>query len=193
MSGTKGVEHEDVAVGSEGLGDLGIILLLALVKADVLEHEDLARLEGLDGGSGLLAVGVVDEGHVQAGELGELGGDGLEGELGLEAGAVRAAEVAHEDDAGVVLDQVVDGRQGGLDAGGVANDAVLDRHVEVNADEDALAVDVDVADGLLGESHVQSFLGICARAPYPRTVKRARPRAFAVRPRPLLDAWSSCE
>ena len=76
----------------------------------------------------------------------------------LEAGAIRTAEVAHEDDASVVIDQVLDGRESGLDAGGVAHDAILDRHVEVDADEDALAVDVDVADGLLSESHVQSFL-----------------------------------
>ena len=158
VGGAKGVEDEDVAVRSERLGDLGVVLLLALVEADVLENEDLAGLESLDSGSGLLAVRVGDEGHIKAGKLGELGGDGLEGELGLEAGAVRTAEVAHEDDAGVVVDQVLDGREGSVDAGGVTDNAVLDRHVEVDADEDALAVDVDVADGLLGESHVHSFL-----------------------------------
>ncbi len=57
--------------------------------------------------------------------------------------------MAHEDDASIVLNEIVDGGQGSLDTGGVANDAILDRHVEVNADENALAVNIDVADGLL--------------------------------------------
>lgn len=48
MSGAEGVENEDVAVGSELLGDLGIVLLLALIETDVLENEDLARLDSLD-------------------------------------------------------------------------------------------------------------------------------------------------
>ena len=33
--------------------------------------------------------------------------------------------MAHEDDASVVLNEVVDGGQGSLDTGGVANDAIL--------------------------------------------------------------------
>ena len=61
----------------------GVVLLLALVEADVLEDEDVARLEGVDRGGGLLAVGVVDELDVEAGELGELVGSRLQGELGL--------------------------------------------------------------------------------------------------------------
>ena len=143
-----------------------------------LEHEHVAGLEGLDGSGRLLTVGVGDEGHVQAGELGELGGDGLQGELGLEAGAGRAAEVAHEDDARVVIDQVLDRGQRGLDAGGVADDAVLDRHVEVNADQDALAVDIDVADGLLGERHVQSFLWFTRSAGAGRGVSATKRRGL---------------
>ena len=177
MSGTEGVENEDIAVGSEGLGDLGIVLLLTLVEADVLENEDLARLDSGDSLGSLLAVGVGDKGNVETGELSELLGDGLEGELGLEAGAIGTAEVAHEDDASIVLDEVVDGGQGSLDAGGVANDAILDRHVEVNADENALAVDIDVADGLLGKGHVCFYLSYVSASHYGRRflIKRARP------------------
>jgi hypothetical protein len=99
VRGAEGVEHEDVAVGGELLRDLGVVLLLALVEADVLEHQDVAGLDAGDGLLGLLAVGVVDELHVIAGELGELVGGGLERELGLGAVALGAAEVAHEHDA----------------------------------------------------------------------------------------------
>ena len=84
---------------------------------------------------------------------------------------------SHEDDASIVLDEVVDGGQGSLDAGGVANDAILDRHVEVNADENALAVDIDVADGLLGKGHVCFYLSYVSASHYGRRflIKRARP------------------
>ena len=177
MSGAEGIENEDVAIGSELLGDLGIVLLLTLVKTDVLENEDLARLDGGDSLSSLLAVGVGDKGNVETRELSEFLGDGLEGQLGLEAGALGTAEVAHEDDASVVLNEIVDGGQGSLDAGGVANDAILDRHVKVNADENALAVDIDVADGLLGKGHVCFYLSYVSASHYGRRflIKRARP------------------
>ena len=177
VGGAEGVEHEDVAVGRERLGDLGVVLLLALVEADVLEDEDLAILEGVDGGLGLLAVGVVDELHVIAGNLGELVGGRLEGELGLGAVALGAAEVAHEDDLGALVLEVLDGRDGGAHAGVVGHDAVLQRHVEVDAHEDALARDVGVAHGLLGESHVHSLeLGTLQEG--------VRPRPCELRPHP---------
>ena len=133
MSRAKSVKNEDVAIRSESLGDLGIVLLLALVEADVLEHEDLARLKSGNGVSGLLAIGVVNKGDVETGELGELGGNRSERELGLGAVALGTTKVAHEDNAGVVLDKVLNGGQSSDDTGGIANDAVLQRHVEVNA------------------------------------------------------------
>ena len=177
VCGAEGIENEDVTIGSELLGDLGIVLLLTLVKTDVLENEDLARLDGGDSLGGLLAIRVGNKSNVKARELSELLGDRLEGKLGLEASALRTAEVAHEDDASVVLNEVVDGGQGSLDTGGVANDAILDRHVEVNADENALAVDIDVADGLLGKGHVCFYLSYVSASHYGRRfpIKRARP------------------
>lgn len=168
VCGAEGIENEDVTIGSELLGDLGIVLLLTLVKTDVLENEDLARLDGGDSLGGLLAIRVGNKSNVKARELSELLGDRLEGKLGLEASALRTAEVAHEDDASVVLNEVVDGGQGSLDTGGVANDAILDRHVEVNADENALAVDIDVADGLLGKGHVCFYLSYVSASHYGR-------------------------
>ena len=60
---------------------------------------------------------------------------------------------------------------------GVANDAILDRHVKVNADENALSVDIDVADGLLGKGHVCFYLSYVSASHYGRRflIKRARP------------------
>ena len=50
------------------------------------------------------------------------------------------------------LEQVLDGRQRGPDAGVVGDLAVLDRDVEVDPDQDALARGIDVADRLLVHS-----------------------------------------
>lgn len=82
MSGAEGIENEDVTIGSELLGDLGIVLLLTLIEADVLENENLARLDGGDSLGSLLAVGVGDKGNVKTRELGELLGDRLEDSSG---------------------------------------------------------------------------------------------------------------
>ena len=60
--------------------------------------------------------------------------------------AVRAAEVAREDDLGARLDQRHDRRDRGPDARVVGDLAVRQRDVEVDAHEDALAGDVRVAD-----------------------------------------------
>ena len=68
VSGAEGIENEDVTIGSELLGDLGIVLLLTLIEADVLENENLARLDGSDSLGSLLAVGVGDKGNVETRE-----------------------------------------------------------------------------------------------------------------------------
>lgn len=78
MGGAEGIENEDVTIGSELLGDLGIVLLLTLVETDVLENEDLARLDGGNGLGGLLTIRVSNKSNVKARELGELLGDRLE-------------------------------------------------------------------------------------------------------------------
>ena len=198
VRGAEGVEDEDVAKGGKALADLGLVLLLAPVEADVLEHEDVTRLEGIDGSLGLVTVGVGDELHGQAAHLGELLGNRLEGELGLGAVALGATEMAHEDDAGVVLHEVLDRGEGRLDAGGVTHDTVLDGHVEVDAAQDALAVDVDVANGLLGKGHVwvlssrarracdKSYGRKCDSRDVPALTRKGRGRGLATATAPQL-------
>ena len=91
---------------------------------------------------------VAGDRHVPAEELRQPLRDGPQAEAVLDL-AVGPAEVAREDDPRAVGEQVVDGRDGGADARVVGDLAVLERDVEVDADEDALAGDVDVADGQL--------------------------------------------
>ena len=65
--------------------------------------------------------------------------------------------MAHQDDCRVVLLEVRDGGDGRTNTRVVGDDAILQGHVEVDSHEDALAVDVDVTNGLLGKCHVVSF------------------------------------
>ena len=165
VGGAERVVAVDVAVGSELLGEdfllfleLGLLrlelfvalafllfelALFFLVEAGVLKHHDVAGLHGLHDVVGVGAVG--REGDGLAEHLGEVFGDGLQAEVGLVALFGGTAEVAHEDQAAALFEDVLDGGQGALDAGVVFDDAFLDGHVEVDAHDDAFAFEIDVA------------------------------------------------
>ena len=75
-------------------------------------------------------------------------GDRLQREFGL-GPALRPAEMREQDDLGALVGELQDGRRDALDAGRVGDLAVGDRHVEVDADQHALALDVaDVVERL---------------------------------------------
>ncbi len=61
MRRREGVVDIDVAEVGEGLGEFEVVLLLAAVIADVLEHGDLSWLDGGDAPPRLLAETVADE------------------------------------------------------------------------------------------------------------------------------------
>ena len=86
----------------------------------------------------------------------ELLGDRGEGEL-LDDAAIGTAEVRGEDDrGGALLEAVLDGGEGADDARRVGDDGgvlLVLGHVEVDADEDALARNVDVLELLLVQRH----------------------------------------
>ena len=75
MRGRKGVVDVDVAVLRQLGGEFGCVLLLALVEAGVLEDDEIAGLERLDGGGGGGTDAIGCEGHGALHEAGELGGD----------------------------------------------------------------------------------------------------------------------
>ena len=61
--------------------------------------------------------------------------------------ALRPAEMREQDDLAALVGDLGDRRRRALDAGRVGDDAVLDRHVEIDAHQDAFALDVDVIEG----------------------------------------------
>ncbi len=64
--------------------------------------------------------------------------------------ALRPSQVRSQDDGRAPFERVPDGRKRRPDARVIGNRAVLDRHVEIDADEDPLARQLEVANGQLG-------------------------------------------
>ena len=158
MHGAEGVGHIDLGHGGELLGELGVVLLLALVEAQVLKQHYLAGLQSGGLGLGVLADDVFGHDDVHAQQLAQALGDGLEAQVGLPL-SLGLAQVGAGYDGGAILKQVLDGGQGGDDAlvaGDLARLLVL-RHVEVAAEQHLLAVGIEVVYGLLVVVHA-SFL-----------------------------------
>lgn len=169
VSGSKGVVDVDVGERRKRLSELldllGVSLdllavgilggsLLLGVESEVLEENDLTVL-GV--GNLLLDLGadtVVEEDDGLAEQLGELGLDRLQGVL-LNSLAVGSAEMRGEDDSlGALVNSVLDGGKSGDNSLVVSDLGAIERDVEVDSDEDSLALEVEVLDGeFVGERH----------------------------------------
>ena len=112
----EGVVHVGVEAVDEPGHEGRVVALLARVEAQVLEQLDPGR------------------------QLGEPGADRRH-RVALVGRALGPAEVGRGDDRGALLLQPLDGGQRGADAEVVGDGPVLDRHVEVGAEQDAPAVE----------------------------------------------------
>ena len=141
-----------IDVGVTELGELlakrGVVFLLALVEAQVLEQEHVPLAKRRRLLLRILAHRVFCERDRLAEKLRQAQGGWAERELLLEALARRTTEVAHENDARAVADKLLDGRQRRFDARVVGHDAVGYGNVEINAHENALATRIKLVDGL---------------------------------------------
>jgi len=118
-------------------GQRRVVLGLARLEADVLEHHDVAV-------GNIVEVG--RERDVGVEQLAQPGRDGRQGVV--EVPALRPPEVGGQEEPRAAAAQLLQGRQGGPDPRVVADDAVAQRDVEVDADEDALAGQVaEVVEG----------------------------------------------
>ncbi len=154
VGAAEGVVDVDVAEGGEFFGEGGVVGLFFGMEAEVFEQEGLAGFEVGGHLAGDCADAVGGEGYVfvvaedVVEQDAEVVDDGAEAHGG-DGLALGAAEVRAEDDLGLVAERVLDGGEGLADAGVVGDDAVLERDVEVDADEDALVGEIQIADGQL--------------------------------------------
>ena len=148
MGGAERVVDVGVAELGELLAKRRVVLLLALVEAQVLEQEHVPLAKRRRLRLRVLAHRVARERDRLAEELRQAQGGRAQRELLLEALARRTTEVAHEDDARAVANKLLDGRQCRLDARVVGHDAVGHRNVEIDTHEHALAARVEIVDRL---------------------------------------------
>ena len=149
MGNAERIIDREIAARGELLRELGIVLLLFLVVAEVLEEQDFARLQRCLRGIRLSADAVGRPLDIAAEELGEVLDEVLRRELRLTR-LGRTADVAGEHERSAVVEQVVERRQRAHHARVVRDVLVLvERDVVVYADEDLLALDVYIFDGFL--------------------------------------------
>ena len=156
------VVDEQVAERGQPLGELGVVLLLALVEAQVLEHGDLPGQQRSDRALRRLADAVGREDDGMAEQLAQLVRHGLQAELGIGA-ALGPAEMRDHDDARAASGQVLQARDEPLEPRRVGDLAVRHGHVEIGADDDALALQIEPGRGLqLVEIHHRHRLRVRA-------------------------------
>ena len=143
VGGGERVVDEDVGQFRQIGGEGGIVLFLAGVEAGVLQHQDIAARQQFDGLFGGGAGAVLDEADSLAQDLTERGGHGGEGHFG-DPFALGAVEMAADDDLGPLLRQFPDSGGEPLDPGQVADLAVPYRNIEIGAEQDALASDIQI-------------------------------------------------
>ena len=152
VGGAERVVHVQIAIGSQLLGELGIILLLARIEADVFQKQDVSRLLGFDQGFDFRSNDIRSERHLAAEIFLELLGDRLQAELGdfLPFGSPK---MGHDDQARTVVKQIVDGGKSRLDAGVVRHGLAVERHIEIDADQNPLALAIAIPDGIQLHMH----------------------------------------
>ena len=142
VGGAKGVVHIDIRQAGQLLSEAGIVLFLLREEAHVFEQHHVAFSGGGHLGLGVGADAAVGFDHRLAQQLAEAGGHGGEAH-GLVHLALGPPEVGRQQHLGALADQVVDGGQGGADAGVVGDRAVVvERYVEVHPHQHALAAQV---------------------------------------------------
>src|SRR5262245_28646804 len=147
MRGRKGVIDIDVAERGKLFGEVWIVFLLAVVVTKIFEQSDLTRLERTDATPSLVADAIVDEGHLGAEhELRNLVSNRPQRGVGHRAG-FGAPQMRQHNHLRASGQQLLDCRQDALDACRVADDPILYRHIEVDADKHALTLNVEPVDG----------------------------------------------
>src|SRR5215470_8193043 len=116
------------------------------METDVFEEEHATVSERLAFGFGVVADTIGSENHWRAKHFGQFGRDGSQRIFWIGA-ALWASEVRRQHQAAAFLDRQTQGRESFADARVVAHFSVFERNVEIDANENALAVEIEVVDG----------------------------------------------
>ena len=164
------VVHPEIAEPGKRGGELGVVLLLAFVEARVFEAEDVAGLHRGDGGFGGSADAIVDERHRPFDDLRD--GSGDRPQRLLRIAALRPPEMREQDHLAALVGDLGDGRAVPLDSGRVGDLAVLHRDVEIDAQQHALAANVDVIKRVKRCHDLYRPMGVISTSPLPSLSRR---------------------
>ena len=191
MYGAEGVGYVQLRHGGQLLGELGVVLLLAGVEAQVFQQHDLAALQRRGLGLGVLAHNVLGEDDLLPQQLAETLCHGGEAQLAFPL-ALGLTQMGAGDDRRLLFQQVADGgqrRHDALVAGNGAGLLVLG-HVEIAAQQDLFPSHVHVQNGLFIVVHTDTspFEIVCVwkkqiSAPPSRPARTARGTRSAAGPR----------
>jgi hypothetical protein len=131
------------------LCERGIVGLLLVVIANVLQQQNISVLQGRDGVFHLLANAIIHKRHRAMQHFRELSRDRPKRHRRF-ALAYGPAQVRRQDNPGSLVNQQIERGQGFLDASRVVDDhlAILffHRHVVIHAHQDAFAADIQIFD-----------------------------------------------
>ncbi len=149
MRRREGIVHINIAKFGEGRDKIRLVLFLALMKASVFEQQNLPVFHDRNGALGIRPDAIRREQHdfVQ-GACQRL----QEGRERLRfIAASRAAKMRKQNCFAAFFGDFLDRGECGADAGVVGDFTVLHRHVQIDADEDALSLHVCFVEG--SEAH----------------------------------------
>jgi hypothetical protein len=141
----KGIVDIGVAERRKRLCETRIVGLLALVEAQIFEERDLAGFEGGDNALRLGADAVRRKSHRSAADRAAQRLDDCAQRL-RRIRPLRPPEMRHDDNLGAFRDQRLDGRRQALDTRRIGDLAVLDRDVQIGADQHALPPDIEIVE-----------------------------------------------
>ena len=153
MSGAEGVVDEDLGHRGEFFREFGVVGFLSFVEPGVLEKE---RLSAIESGGHLLGLGadrVGSELHFLSEELGESRGYRSQSVFHVSL-TLRLAHVGAEDDDSAFVEKVLYRGESPDDPLVRSDDAVLQGDVEVAADENFPAGNIDVFDCFFVVGHL---------------------------------------
>ena len=156
MRGRERVVDPDVAELCQFGHERRIVLLFLFMEAGVLQAENVAVLHRGHGLGCGLADAILGEGDRLLDDLPERRRDGFERVLVV--ASLRPSEMGEQDDLAALVRNFGDGRRDALEPGRVGNAAVLHGHVEVDAQQHALALYVDVIEGAECFRHWRSLV-----------------------------------
>ncbi len=162
VRGTEGITDENtVAKCSELFGKGFVVFFFFGMKADIFQNENFTIAQGLALAFSAGADAIERKRYGIAQKFLQFFRGRREGILQIRT-AFGAAKMRSENEARTLLNREAQGGKRFANAGIVGDHAVLERHVEVHTDEDALAAEVEVVDGELvhkisSQSSVVSF------------------------------------